>query len=48
LPRNTSRITLMRQAWIPPERYAFGDEQVMPLGAGEALAWRLVESPSIA
>ena len=48
LPRNTSRITLMRQAWTPPERYVLGDAQVIPLGAGEALAWRLVESPSIA
>ncbi|MDR0478916.1 MAG: dihydroorotase [Burkholderiaceae bacterium] len=41
LPRNTGTITLERQAWTVPQRYAFGDAQVTPLGAGEILAWRL-------
>ena len=41
LPRNTGTITLLRQAWTPSPRYAFGDAEVIPLGAGEALAWRL-------
>ena len=41
LPRNTGTITLLRQAWTPPDHYALGDGQVVPLGAGETLIWRL-------
>jgi dihydroorotase len=41
LPRNTGTITLERQTWSVPQRYAFGQDEVMPLNAGEALAWRL-------
>ena len=41
LPRNASAITLLRQPWTPPSRYAFGDAEVTPLGAGEMVAWRL-------
>mgnify|MGYP003465574961 CR=1 FL=1 len=38
LPRNTQRITLRRESWTPPERFAFGDAELKPLRAGEALA----------
>ncbi|MDW8336922.1 MAG: dihydroorotase [Tepidimonas sp.] len=41
LPRNTQRITLRRQAWTLPERYAFGEAEVKPLRAGETLRWRV-------
>ena len=41
LPRNKSKITLLRHPWTPPPRYAFGDDEITPLGAGEALGWRL-------
>jgi dihydroorotase len=41
LPRNTSRVTLMRSAWTVPAEYAFGAETLVPLRAGEALAWKL-------
>jgi dihydroorotase len=41
LPRNRGTITLLRQTWTPPPHYAFGDAQVVPLGAEEALTWRL-------
>jgi dihydroorotase len=41
LPRNTGRITLLRQPWQLPESLAFGDAQLKPLGAGETLNWRL-------
>jgi len=41
LPRNSDTLTLLRQPWTPPDRYPFGDDQITPLGAGEALAWRL-------
>ncbi|WP_294765150.1 dihydroorotase [uncultured Rhodoferax sp.] len=42
LPRNTGTITLQRQAWTPPESYAYGDTTLKPLAAGEALQWRMV------
>ena len=41
LPRNKDRITLQRQAWTPPESFAFGDAELKPLRAGEALPWKL-------
>ena len=40
LPRNTGTLTLRRESWTPPERFAFGDAELKPLAAGEALAWR--------
>ncbi len=42
LPRNTGTITLRRESWIPPEAYPFGEAELKPLRAGEALPWRLV------
>ena len=41
LPRNQERVTLERQEWTVPERYAFADAQLKPLRAGETLPWRL-------
>jgi dihydroorotase len=41
LPRNTDSITLVREAWQPPASYAFGGEELVPLRAGETVAWRL-------
>ncbi|MEY4979468.1 MAG: dihydroorotase, homodimeric type [Pseudomonadota bacterium] len=42
LPRNTGTITLQRESWTPPERFAFGEAELKPLRAGEVLAWRQV------
>ena len=42
LPRNQGTITLKREAWMPPESFAFGDAELKPLRSGEALPWRLV------
>jgi len=42
LPRNSGRITLRRQSWTPPERFAFGQAELKPLRSGEALPWRMV------
>ena len=42
LPRNTGKITLRRESWMPPESFAFGDAQLKPLRSGESLPWRLV------
>ena len=42
LPRNTSTITLRRESWTPPDSFAFGEAELKPLRAGEALPWKLV------
>ncbi len=42
LPRNQGTITLQRESWTPPESFAFGEAQLKPLRAGEALPWRLL------
>ena len=44
LPRNRGTITLRREAWTPPEAFAFGEAELKPLRAGEALPWRLLPS----
>ena len=42
LPRNTGRLTLVKESWTVPEAYPFGEAQLKPLGGGEALAWKAV------
>ncbi len=44
LPRNTDRITLVREDWTAPASLPFGDQRLMPLRAGEILRWRLLET----
>lgn len=41
LPRNTEHITLTRAPWQVPASYAFGQDTVVPMHAGETLAWTL-------
>jgi dihydroorotase len=41
LPRNRDFITLERASWTPPAAYPFGQDELVPLRAGEPLAWRL-------
>lgn len=41
LPRNTEKVTLLRQAWQLPATYPYGSESLVPFGAGETLDWRL-------
>jgi dihydroorotase len=41
LPRNSEKIRLIKSAWEAPASYAFGQSLVVPLRAGESLAWRL-------
>lgn len=41
LPRNAGKVTLAREPWEVPASYPFGAETVVPLRAGERLAWRL-------
>jgi dihydroorotase len=42
LPRNTSKITLRKQSWTPPESFPFGEAELKPLRAGETLPWQVV------
>ena len=42
LPRNSGTITLRRESWTPSDSFAFGEAELKPLRAGEALPWRLV------
>ena len=41
LPRNGGTITLVPEAWEVPASYPFGTEELVPLRAGERIAWRL-------
>jgi dihydroorotase len=41
LPRNEHRIRLRRTPWRVPEAYPFGADRLVPLRAGEEIAWQL-------
>jgi len=43
LSRNTDRIRLVKDTWSAPDSYEFGDERVIPLRAGEPIAWRVAD-----
>lgn len=41
LPRNSRRIVLERSSWSAPADFAFGNERVIPLRAGETIQWQV-------
>lgn len=41
LARNTDTITLTRRNWQIPASLKFGDELIIPLGAGQTLNWKM-------
>ena len=41
LPRNRGRIRLVRSPWTVPSSYRFGDDEVVPLRAGDEINWRV-------
>jgi dihydroorotase len=43
LPRNSGTLRLLPEPWEVPARYAFGTEELVPLRAGERIAWRLAQ-----
>ena len=44
LAPNADRITLQRETWQVPASYGYlGDDPLVPLRAGESVAWRLVD-----
>lgn len=40
LPRNSGRVTLVREPWTVPQELGFGDDVLLPLRNGESLAWK--------
>ncbi|PHS68984.1 MAG: dihydroorotase [Methylophaga sp.] len=42
LARNNSKITLSKQAWTVPESYPFDDQPLIPMRAGQSIAWRVL------
>ena len=41
LPRNAGSIALVRDAWRVPQAFAFADETIVPLRAGDELRWQV-------
>jgi dihydroorotase len=42
LPRNAERIRLVKRSWSPPANYPMGgQDRLVPMRAGEAIAWQL-------
>jgi len=46
LSPNVDKITLQRKSWKAPNHYDYGDDRLIPLRAGETVAWRLADSVS--
>jgi dihydroorotase len=46
LPRNSEKVRLVKQAWEVPEEFPFGSDSLVPLRAGERIAWRLDNRPA--
>jgi dihydroorotase len=41
LPRNTRRVRLRREPWQAPQGLRFGEDTLVPMCAGETIAWRV-------
>jgi dihydroorotase len=41
LPRNTVHVTLVKRAWTVPSSYGFGEGRLVPMRAGEQVAWSM-------
>ena len=41
LPRNQTKITLVKQSWQMPSQLGLGDDVVIPYRAGEEMSWQL-------
>jgi dihydroorotase len=46
LPRNRDSVTLMKESWTVPPKIALGADTLVPLRAGETVAWRLADEDS--
>jgi dihydroorotase len=43
LPRNTDSITLQKKEWRVPASLPMGDDELIPMAAGETLSWQLLD-----
>jgi dihydroorotase len=43
LPRNADHIQLVKREWRPPANYPLGESKLVPMRAGEAIAWQLIQ-----
>lgn len=41
LPRNTEKITLVRESWAVPPSVPFGADTLVPMRAGDSVHWRI-------
>ncbi|HYP68450.1 MAG TPA: dihydroorotase [Thiobacillaceae bacterium] len=41
LPRNNEKVTLIRESWTVAEKIRMGEEVLVPIRAGEQVAWKL-------
>jgi dihydroorotase len=46
LPRNAEQIALVKEVWAVPESIAFEGDLLVPLRAGQTIAWKLVKAAS--
>jgi dihydroorotase len=44
LPRHDDVITLVKEPWVPPVTYDFGNGALVPYRSGENVAWRLLSA----
>lgn len=44
LPRNTEKITLSKEQWTVPDSIPFAGDDLVPLRAGETVAWKLTQA----
>lgn len=44
LPRNTAKVTLLKESWQIPASLPYCGEALIPLRAGESVTWRLVNA----
>jgi dihydroorotase len=43
LPRNTQKITLEKKSWQMPSKFPFAQDELIPLRAGDSIAWQLIK-----
>ena len=44
LPRHEEVVTLVKESWVAPSYYDFGDGSLVPYRGGESIAWRLAST----
>mmetsp|Transcript_4778 Transcript_4778/g.5311 ORF Transcript_4778/g.5311 Transcript_4778/m.5311 type:complete len:358 (+) Transcript_4778:374-1447(+) len=43
LEQNQEKVTLVKKSWTVPKKYNFGEGDLVPLRAGESVAWSIAE-----